>query len=923
VWYFDGVDDYVKVANSPSLNPSQGTWIIWHILRPSDGRYRGIAGKYGYDSSLGSTTGWDFYINPSNFYMFLFRYPQNIYIRDDSPQFNVFSFYALANNGTTSRLYRNGVLIATASMQFPSPTSWNIYIGTRQPGDLQGYHMIAQFLFYSRDLSDSEIYNAYAYNIISSSNLVLFLDPTFFNTTHFLDLSGYGNHGVGYNGVARIPDSRTWIYLVKNLTSDNLVHLRFFPNNSVLYIYDSSGNLVKVIDFSQYPANPAGMVEDLPISLPAGNYSLFLAFPYAYQRVQMNKPVTVYLADFSTVTINPPSTPGNYTYTFNKITPLNVNWTASFWIYWDDVSISSSFSPRYPVYGKFWSDITNLPSNANFSAKYVSDGSSATPFAFTSSTPSCYSSVGVCSFTYYVYIVNTTFSKSLTASFIVDDVFIRNYSLLDDGSVAPTAVASRYDGALYNFTYTYYSDTNISVTPSFYDYTFPVKFFGSNVYNISFTSFSGSSQLIRAIAESNVSITYNSLVGRLRIQVTDSPSLYLYIPNISSRSFVVIVDGRLWSNYTYTANVLRVFLPGTDVIVALDAPLTYPSSTYTAPSPLSANAWELGFIDNNDITNYTLRMGLLFNSSSAYLFINYSNMIVNKSIPYLPAPIDISLSWRCSGNRTTLYLYVVYLVSNYTRYYLDSIYMDMSSCPSSLYLYYLVYNGSVFLERVGGTLGDFQRLLYTGETSITLQGPFSPGVLMRYITVSQPVVIEFVPPNNLSIYVNPGGKGVTLKNMRGWTLSYSVSGVSVSGVPITSDIAPLDIPVGLSLLVFVDSTSKTINIVQAAPPPVGYVYTPTNTMPSLIVVPNITSPSAGFYYPDPVSGAAIIFGIMASIAIAGARMTGSLGKGIIMASASGLVIATLMYLTTGDTIYFAYVALGIIIGIAIRYATGR
>jgi len=782
---------------------------------------------------------------------------------------------------------------------------------------------ISSAIIYSRNISYTEVYNIYAYNIINSSGLALLLDPTFYNGTYVLDLSGYNNYGKGFDGISRIPDNQSWIYLIKNFTSDNLVHLRFFPNNSVLYIYDFSGNLVKVIDFSLYSANPAGMVEDLPINLPAGNYSLFLAFSYAFQRVQMNKPVTVYLTDFSTVTISPPSKPGNYTYTFNKITPLNVNWTTSFWIYWDDVNISSFFSPRYPVYGKFWSDITNLPSNANFTAKYVSDGSSATPFAFTPSAPSCYSSVGVCSFSYYVYITNTTFSKSLTASFIIDDVFIRSYSLLDDGSVAPTAVASKYDGALYNFTYKYYSDTNIFVTPSFYGYTFPVKFFGSNVYNISFTSFNGSTQLIRAIAESNVSITYSSLIGRLRFQVSGSPSLYLYIPNISSRSFVVIVDGRLWSNYTYTSNVLRVFIPGTDVIIALDAPLTYPSSTYIAPSPLSANAWELGFIDNNNITNYTLRMGLLFNSSSVYLFINYSNTIVNKSIPYLPAPIDISLSWRCSGNRTTLYLYAVYLVSNYTRYYLDSIYMDMSSCPSSLYLYYLVYNGSVFLERVGGTLGDFQRLLYTGETSITLQGPFYPGVLMRYITVSQPIVIEFVPPNNLSIYVNPGGKGVTLKNMRGWMLSYSVSGVSVSGVPITSDLAPLDIPTGLSLLVFVDSTSKTINIVQAAPPPVGYVYTPTNTMPSLIVVPNITSPSAGFYFPDPVSGVAIVFGIMASIAIAGARMTGSLGKGIIMASASGLVIATLMYLVSGDTIYFAYVALGIIIGIAIRYASGR
>jgi len=924
VWYFDGVDDYVLVSDSASLRITNEITLMasvypfdslnWHAI---------VTGKIlTYFLAL-SLSSFRYYLGNCSTWFLLAGYWQSIPANSFVWQQIVASYTSVSG---AYKVYVNNNLIVNSSItpQLICLNNQGISIGgvySPSPNTYWFYGYISNTMIYSRYLSDYEIYNAYAFNIINASGLALFLDPTFYNGTHYIDLSGYNNHGVGYNGVARIPDNRTWIYLVKNLSSDSLVHLRFFPNNSILYIYDSSGNLVKVIDFSQYPANPAGMVEDLPISLPAGNYSFFLAFPYAYQRVQMNKPVTVYLADFSTVTINPPSSPGNYTYTFNKISPTT--WTASFWIYWDDVSISSSFSPRYPVYGKFWSDITNLPSNANFSAKYVSDGSSATPFAFASSTPSCYSSVGVCSFTYYVYIVNTTFSKSLTTSFIVDDVFIRSYSLLDDGSVAPTAVVSRYDGALYNFTYTYYSDTNISVTPSFYDYTFPVKFFGSNVYNISFTSFSGSSQLIRAIAESNVSITYSSLVGRLRIQVSGSPSLYLYIPNLSSRSFVVIVDGNVWNNYTYTTNVLRVFLPGTDVIVTLDAPLTYPSSTYVSPSPLSANAWELGFIDNNNITNYTLRMGLLFNSSSAYLFINYSNMIVNKSIPYLPAPIDISLSWRCSGNRTTLYLYAVYLVSNYTRYYLDSIYMDMSSCPSSLYLYYLVYNGSVFLERVGGTLGDFQRLLYTGEASITLQGPFSPGVLMRYVTVSQPIVIEFVPPNNLSIYVNPGGKGVTLKNMRGWTLSYSVSGVSVSGVPITSDLAPLDIPVGLSLLVFVDSTSKTINIVQAAPPPVGYVYTPTNTMSSLIVVPNITSPSAGFYYPDPVSGAAIIFGIMASIAIAGARMTGSLGKGIIMASASGLVIATLMYLTTGDTIYFAYVALGIIIGIAIRYATGR
>jgi hypothetical protein len=922
-WFFDGVSGCIDVKDSPMLNfgTSDFTVSSWGNIEITGAQGDIMKHPYFiYQGWLlwlsGMFTIQGAYNNGQSFDTYSASYGSSI---------SGWNMVTGIRNGSSITIFVNTsqgqITSIPADINVSTPSTINVTIGMRGGHDCcatRGY--IRNTLLFNRSLSINEINSLYGYNMINASGLVMFLDATFFNGTHYIDLSGNNNHGVSSGNVLRIPDNNTFFYVITNLVSDNLIHLKFFPNNSVLYIYNSSG-LIKVIDFSLYTSNMAGMVEDVAINISPGNYTFYLVVSNP-PRVQINRYFIVYLNNgFSKIFSS--STTGVYNYTIQSFTYTNVNIIASLQNTWDDVSISSSFSPRYPVYGKFWSDITNLPSNANFSAKYVSDGSSATPFAFTSSTPSCYSSVGVCSFTYYVYIANTTFSKSLTASFIIDDVFIRNYSLLDDGSVAPTAVASKYDGALYDFSYTYYSDTNISVTPSFYGYTFPVKFFGSNVYNISFISFNGSTQLIRAIAESNVSITYTSLIGRLRIQVTGSPSLYLYIPNVSSRSFVVIVDEKVWSNYTYTTNVLRVFLPGTDVIVALDASLTYPSSTYTAPSPLSANAWELGFIDNNNITNYTLRMGLLFNSSSAYLFINYSNTIVNKSIPYLPAPIDISLSWRCSGNRTTLYLYAVYLVSNYTRYYLDSIYMDMSSCPSSLYLYYLVYNGSVYLERVGGTLGDFQRLLYTGEASITLQGPFLPGVLMRYITVSQPIVIEFIPPNNLSIYVNPGGKGVTLKNMRGWTLSYSVSGVSVSGVPITSDIAPLDIPVGLSLLVFVDSTSKTINIVQAAPPPVGYVYTPTNTMPSLIVVPNITSPSAGFYYPDPVSGAAIIFGIMASIAIAGARMTGSLGKGIIMASASGLVIATLMYLTSGDTIYFAYVALGIIIGIAIRYATGR
>jgi hypothetical protein len=205
--YFDGVDDYVLIVNNPSLNPSQGTWIIWNLLRPSDGISRIVVAKYYRDPSSGLETGWDFYIDWRNIYMFFFRYPQYTYIYDASPPFYIFSFHALANDGSVSRLYRNGALIATASMKFPSPTPNNIYISTRKPGYNHGYHSIAQFLFYSRALSGPEI--VWNYNNPDNpvrNGLVLWLkaDPAYVKDIdndgilEWLDLSGYNNHGKIY-----------------------------------------------------------------------------------------------------------------------------------------------------------------------------------------------------------------------------------------------------------------------------------------------------------------------------------------------------------------------------------------------------------------------------------------------------------------------------------------------------------------------------------------------------------------------------------------------------------------------------------------------------------------------------------------------------------------------------------------------------
>ncbi|MEM4679586.1 MAG: LamG domain-containing protein, partial [Thermofilaceae archaeon] len=160
--YCDGVDDRVVVPNSASLNPtSEATWAFWVNLRRGDGVYKCVIAKYGYDSSLGVYTGWDFYVDPWNQFVFYFRYPQSISIGDVNPVFYAWSFYALVNNGTHSWLYRNGALIAEKDMILPSPTLHSITIGSRGPA-LYGDHIIDEVRIYSRALTADEI--AFEYN---------------------------------------------------------------------------------------------------------------------------------------------------------------------------------------------------------------------------------------------------------------------------------------------------------------------------------------------------------------------------------------------------------------------------------------------------------------------------------------------------------------------------------------------------------------------------------------------------------------------------------------------------------------------------------------------------------------------------------------------------------------------------------------
>jgi len=170
----------------------------------------------------------------------------------------------------------------------PYPNTGNLFIGQRGDNQLWFMGYLANLLIYSRALSGQEIYNVYTYNIISSSNLVLFLDPTFYNGTHYIDLSGNNNHGTPYGGVSRIVDSRQWLYLVKNRYCDGLLHLQWFPGGSKIYLF-SGNNLVASYTV---PGSPSQQVPDYTVTIPSG---------YTIDRVLAYIPMQSSQADYQVV----------------------------------------------------------------------------------------------------------------------------------------------------------------------------------------------------------------------------------------------------------------------------------------------------------------------------------------------------------------------------------------------------------------------------------------------------------------------------------------------------------------------------------------------------------------------------------------------------------------------------------------------
>jgi len=201
---FDGVASYVAVANSPSLNPSSAVTVeVW--FKTSVVHDGAIVWKP-YDA-YNSTYGFAYF--GKSYGAIIAR------VVDSGGTAHGTSFawsadgrwhhLALTYDGSTQRLYLDGVLKASASWSGSIASStYAVRVGDRETAHMYFNGLIALPRVYGRALSLAEIHR----NIRNPLNpvrdgLVLFLPMVEGSGTSVRDFSGYGNNGTIYGAVWR------------------------------------------------------------------------------------------------------------------------------------------------------------------------------------------------------------------------------------------------------------------------------------------------------------------------------------------------------------------------------------------------------------------------------------------------------------------------------------------------------------------------------------------------------------------------------------------------------------------------------------------------------------------------------------------------------------------------------------------------
>ncbi|MBE7513836.1 MAG: LamG domain-containing protein [Anaerolineales bacterium] len=149
---FDGINDWVFIPNSTTLNPSgQLTISVW-VNATETTYWRGIVAKT--DGATWNTGYGIFLPDTGEINAYLTGYSNGI-----SANFSILSSWvhlAYTNDGFTQRLYQNGTLIAESGYVGGASTTDDLYIGV-QPGGAGWYGSIARVALWNEALDADEI----------------------------------------------------------------------------------------------------------------------------------------------------------------------------------------------------------------------------------------------------------------------------------------------------------------------------------------------------------------------------------------------------------------------------------------------------------------------------------------------------------------------------------------------------------------------------------------------------------------------------------------------------------------------------------------------------------------------------------------------------------------------------------------------
>ncbi|MCC6050947.1 MAG: DUF2341 domain-containing protein, partial [Thermofilum sp.] len=273
-WYFSG--GYLYAENSASLNLT-GAFTLTTAVRNLFTAGTSIATKRLCAlSSPPSCAGYDAYgikvDSQGRAYAVLTSSAGTTYAAADGANLGDLSngrlvWLAARYDGSYLAVYRNGTATSASVGSVPPltcPTRFTL------AWDATGNNAYGQVVFVALHAAAVDPSQVAASFTVPASSLVLFSDPTFWDGSKYVDLSGRGNHLYPVGAVSRVEDDRKWLWVVQGLGPAGAVAFRFVPAGAFVRVLDSSGNPVYQL------ASDGG---DLTLSLPAGTYAVEVWLP--------------------------------------------------------------------------------------------------------------------------------------------------------------------------------------------------------------------------------------------------------------------------------------------------------------------------------------------------------------------------------------------------------------------------------------------------------------------------------------------------------------------------------------------------------------------------------------------------------------------------------------------------------------------